>query len=278
MSSICSAGRAANWRRRARPRCRSGSGASVSASSCSTTWISTPRRTTSVISIAPLLVFHSPLDTIVSIGEAGKIFQAARHPKSFISLDKADHLLANREDAEYVAETLVAWASRYLGLGKHGFEQSIGTAPRVSEKEVLVTELDTRFQRGLYTHRHQWLADEPKSVGGSDLGPTPYDLLLMSLGACISMTVRTYARHQGLALDDVEVRLSQDRVHGRDCRDCDQDEGRVESIEVRLNILGALTPEERTRLLEIAARSPVYRTLAACTNVRIGFEEESPAP
>jgi uncharacterized OsmC-like protein len=92
------------------------------------------------------------------------------------------------------------------------------------------------------------------------------------------MTVRTYARHQGLALDDVEVRLSQDRVHGRDCRDCDQEEGRVEGIEVRLNILGALTPEERTRLLEIAARSPVYRTLAACTNLRIGFEEEPPAP
>lgn len=226
-----------------------------------------------------LLVFHSPLDTIVSIGEAGKIFQAARHPKSFISLDKADHMLGNREDAEYVAETLVAWASRYLGLGKHGFEQSIGTAPRVAEKEVLVTELDTRFQRGLYTHRHQWLADEPKSVGGSDLGPTPYALLLMSLGACISMTVRTYARHQGLALDDVEVRLSQERVHGTDCRSCEhegEDEGKLERVEVHLNILGALTPEERTRLLEIAARSPVYRTLAASTNVQMRFEEEPP--
>jgi putative redox protein len=101
----------------------------------------------------------------------------------------------------------------------------------------------------------------------------------MSLGACISMTVRTYARHQGLALDDVEVRLSQDRAHGTDCRDCaGEHEGKLERIEVGLNILGALTPDERIRLLEIAARSPVYRMLAACTSVRIGFEEEPPAP
>jgi putative redox protein len=118
------------------------------------------------------------------------------------------------------------------------------------------------------------------SVGGSDLGPDPYNLMLMSLGACISMTVRTYARHQGLALDDVEVRLSQERVHGTDCRVCEDEdahEGKLERVEVRLNILGALTPEARTRLLEIAARSPIYRTLAACTSVRIGFEAEPPS-
>jgi len=223
-----------------------------------------------------LLVFHSPLDTIVSIEEAAKIYQAARHPKSFISLDKADHLLTNREDAEYVAETLVAWASRYLGLGRHGFEQSIGTAPQVSEGEVLVTELDTRFLRGLYTHRHQWLADEPKAIGGSDLGPTPYDLLLMSLGACTSMTLRMYARHKGFPLDDIEVRLSHGRIHAEDCRDCDQADGKVERILMRLNIHGALTEEQRARLLEIARRCPVHRTLAAGPVIQTRFEEEPP--
>lgn len=224
-----------------------------------------------------LLVFHSPLDTIVSIQEAGKIYQAARHPKSFISLDNADHMLSNREDAEYVAETLVAWASRYLGLGRHAFEQSIGTAPRVPEGEVLVTELDTRFLRGLYTHRHQWLADEPKSVGGSDQGPTPYDLLLMALGACTSMTLRMYAEHKGMALDDVEVRLIHERIHAEDCRDCEQADGKLERIRIWLNIHGALTSEQRGRLLQIAARCPVHRTIAPGVRIQVDFEAEPQA-
>jgi putative redox protein len=221
-----------------------------------------------------LLVFHSPLDTIVSIEEAAKIYQAARHPKSFISLDKADHLLTNREDAEYVAETLVAWASRYLGLSRHGFEQSIGTAPKVAPGEVLVTELDTRFLRGIYTHRHQWLADEPKSLGGSDRGPSPYDLLLMALGACTSMTLRMYARHKGLPLDDVEVRLSHERIHAGDCRDCDQTEGKLERIRVQLDIHGALTPEQRARLVQIAARCPVHRTLKSNPLIQVELVED----
>ena len=167
----------------------------------------------------PLLVFHSPLDTVVDIKEAAKIYQSARHPKSFISLDKADHMLTNREDAEYVAETLVAWASRYLGIGKHAFEPSTGTAPAVAAHEVLVTEIDTNFLCGLYTDRHQWLADQPQAVGGTDLGPSPYDLVLMALGACTLMTLRQYAKHSGISLDDVEVRLSHERVYAEDCGD-----------------------------------------------------------
>lgn len=224
-----------------------------------------------------LLVFHSPLDTIVDIEEAAKIYQAARHPKSFISLDNADHMLSNREDAEYVAETLVAWASRYLGLGKHAFEPSTGTAPKVAPGEVLVTEIDTNFLRGLYTERHQSLADEPKSVGGSDLGPSPYDLLLMALGACTSMTLRMYAKRKGMDLDDVEVLLRHARDYARDCNACEEKVAKVDRIVQRINIHGNLSAAERRQLLEIAERCPVHSTLDAVPRIDTSYLEEEPS-
>jgi putative redox protein len=213
-----------------------------------------------------LLIFHSPVDEIVSIDEAAKLYRAARHPKSFISLDQADHLLTDREDSEYVAETLVAWASRYLGLRRHREEAGTGTAPELDAGEVLVTERNEGLLRGLYSQRHQLLADEPNALGGTDLGPNPYELLLMALGACTSMTLRMYARHRNLALDDVEVRLRHERSHGRDCKDSATKRGdgrRLEQIRMQIALTGDLTPEQRRRLLEIAERCPVRRTLSA---------------
>jgi len=216
----------------------------------------------------PLLVFHSPVDEIVSIDEASKLYRAALHPKSFISLDKADHLLSDREDAEYVAETLVAWAGRYLGLRRQQEEPSIGTAPEVDPGEVVVTERDEGFLRGLYGQRHQLFADEPIEAGGSDLGPNPYELLLMALGACTSMTLRMYASHNRLALDDVEVRLHHGRSHERDCTaDADDPSGsidaRLDRIVQQITLTGDLSGADRQRLLEIADRCPVHRTLEA---------------
>lgn len=208
-----------------------------------------------------LLVFHSPLDSIVSIDEAARIYQAARHPKSFISLDKADHLLSRREDAEYVAETLVAWASRYLELGEHPFERNYGTAPDVAAGEVLITELDKRFLRGTFTDSHQGLSDEPLKVGGKNLGPSPYDLLLMALGACTSMTLRMYANHKKLDLQDIEVRLQHAHVHADDCEHCTDGDSRIERISRSLVLRGDLSDAERERLREIADRCPVHRTL-----------------
>jgi putative redox protein len=212
-----------------------------------------------------LLIFHSPVDEIVSIEEAAKIYRAALHPKSFISLCEADHLLTNREDSEYVAETLVAWASRYLGLRQHVEEAGSGTAPEVGPGEVVVTERDERFLRGLYSEHHQLLADEPRSVGGSGLGPGPYDLLLMALGACTSMTLRMYANRKGLALDDVEIRLRHERLHvddcGTDCDDPDAAPAKLERIVRQIALTGDLSDGERARLLQIADRCPVHRTL-----------------
>lgn len=204
---------------------------------------------------AALLVFHSPLDTIVSIDEAAKIYQAALHPKSFISLDRADHLLSRAADAEYVARTMATWVSRYLDFAGGDENQP---RPDLQDGEVLITEMNHRFLRGMYTSSHFARADEPLRFGGSDLGPTPYDLLLMSLGACTSMTLRMYASRKKLPLEDVQIRLLHERVHAEDCVDCEQ---KLERITRRITLIGDLNREQRQRLLEIADRCPVHRTL-----------------
>jgi putative redox protein len=215
----------------------------------------------------PLLVFHSPRDQIVSIREAAKIYRAARHPKSFISLDHADHLLSRREDAEYVAETMVAWASRYLGLSRVRQERSRGTAPEVSPGEVLVTEMDKRFLRGLYADHHQINSDRPRAAGGSDLGPSPYELLLMSLGACTSMTIRQVANRLEIPLDDVAVTLRHDRSDARDDAAGSVAVGPIRRIEQVIELYGRLSDDDRRRLLEAAGLCPVLAVLEKALTV-----------
>ena len=205
-----------------------------------------------------LLIFHSPIDKIVSVDQAAGIYQAARHPKSFISLDQADHLLSKAADAEYVGATIAAWAGRYLELPVAGADQKLKKAIDLSDGEVFVSELNKKFLRGLYTTGHDWLADEPEKYGGNNLGPTPYDLLLLSLGACTSMTLRMYANRKKLELDDVEVKLIHERVHAEDCEGCND---KIERITRKIKLVGNLTEQERQRLLEIADRCPVHRTM-----------------
>jgi uncharacterized OsmC-like protein/alpha/beta superfamily hydrolase len=207
---------------------------------------------------AALIVFHSPVDTIVSIDQAAKIYQSAKHPKSFISLDNADHLLSKASDAEYVGKTLAAWASRYLKIDSEDQKTNLVQNQVLEPGQVLVSELDKKFLRGLFSDNHQLMADEPVKSGGTNLGPTPYDLLLMSLGACTSMTLRVYANHKKIPLDDVEVTLEHERDHAEDCDGCND---KIERLTRKITLTGDLSDEQIQRLLAIADRCPVHRTL-----------------
>ena len=204
-----------------------------------------------------LLVFHSPVDETVSIHEAEKIYRSAKHPKSFISLDDADHLLTRAGDAEYVGATIAAWAMRYVAEPENLERKANG----VKEGQVVVAEKNKQFTRTVMTDTHVWLADEPASAGGGDLGPDPYEHLLAALGACTSMTIRMYANHKKLPLDDVTVTLSHDREHVTDCEGCRSEPHQIEVINRTVTLKGDLTEENRERLLQIANRCPVHRTL-----------------
>ncbi len=210
---------------------------------------------------AALLVLHSPTDEVVSIDHARRLYELARHPKSFVALDGADHLLTRREDSQFVADVLSVWARRYL--------EEPGTAPAAAPAppaelepgEVRVTSLDGPFRQTVRAGRHAWIADEPASVGGADSGPTPYDELLAALGTCTSMTLAMYARRKGWPLEGVDVRLRHDREHSRDCEDCPEKDARIDVLSADLALRGPLDDEQRARLLEIAHRCPVHRTL-----------------
>ena len=206
-----------------------------------------------------LLVFHAPRDATVSIDNAGQIFVAAKHPKSFVSLDDADHLLTRKADGIYVANVLSAWATRYLD----GEAVAKDTAALSAEPgTVVVQETGAgRFTQRIAAGKHLLSADEPPSVGGGDTGPTPYDLLLAGLGACTSMTLRIYAARKKWPLERVTVTLRHEKIHAEDCADCETKEGRLDRIERRVAIAGPLDAAQRDKLLEIADKCPVHRTL-----------------
>ncbi len=212
----------------------------------------------------PLAVFHAPLDQVVGIDNATGLFLAAKHPKSFISLDGADHLLSRERDALYVGDTVASWASRYLwpDAGEPVARQD-GT-PR----EVAVAETGRgRFEAGISVGPTRLLADEPRSVGGGGNGPDPYELVSAGLGACTAMTIRMYADRKDWPLERVEVRLTHAKDHAEDCAQCE--EGRkVDIFEREIAVYGQLDEDQRTRLLEIADRCPVHRTLHETVVVR----------
>jgi uncharacterized OsmC-like protein/alpha-beta hydrolase superfamily lysophospholipase len=218
-----------------------------------------------------LLMFHSPTDDTVGIDNASEIFLAAKHPKSFISLTGADHLISRSSDATYVARVIAAWADRYLDM-------AVDAEPAEDTPSGTVAVRETRrgqFQQEVILGRHRLLADEPIKDGGLDTGPGPYDLLLAALGACTSMTVRLYADHKQIPLLRTQVRLRHEKIYAKDCAECETKEGKIDHIERAITFEGDLTAEQRARLLEIADKCPVHRTLKSEVDIRT---TEEPRP
>ncbi len=209
---------------------------------------------------AALLVMHAPRDQIVGIENAAQIFQAASHPKSFVTLDEADHLITRAEDAEYAAEVISAWAGRYLDLSP--------PAPPIGAPEgvVRVSEADANgfLQDVNAGPLHHVLADEPLAYGGTNKGMTPYGFLAAGLGACTSMTIRMYARRKKMALETVWVDIRHDKVHAQDA---EGNGSKIDTFVREIHLIGDLNPDERQRLLEIADRCPVHRTLEGSSHI-----------
>ncbi len=211
-----------------------------------------------------LLVLHAPLDDTVGIDNATRIFIKAKHPKSFVSLDRADHLLSNREDAAYAARVIAGWASRHL--------KPLAAGEHDAVENVVVTETgEGKFQNLVAAGVHRLLADEPVSVGGLNTGPTPYDYLAIALGACTSMTIRMYAEFKKIDLGEISVEVSHAKVHAEDCMDCaasqKQNGGKIDRFERLISTGGSVSPELEAKILSIADKCPVHKTLEAGASV-----------
>lgn len=205
------------------------------------------------------LIMHSPVDEVVAVDHARRLFEMLKHPKSFVSLDNADHLLSRVDDSRYVADVLAAWASRFVPE-----PPPTAAAEALAAGLVRVGEVGEKYTQQIAVRTHRLIADEPESLGGKDRGPTPYELLQAALGACTAVTLRMYADRKGWPLQQIDVEVYKERIHAADCVDCEQTEGMIEVLRKRIDLVGdALDAEQRTRLLQIADRCPVNRTLKA---------------
>jgi uncharacterized OsmC-like protein/alpha/beta superfamily hydrolase len=262
-----------------------------------------------------LLVMHSPVDDTVSIDNATQIFVAARHPRSFISLDNADHLLTRREDASYVASLIAAWSQRYLpmepatiepdgsarsvasavsaisamsaisaagnpgALGNVGAITPVAVLGALPAGTVLVEETHAGgYQQRISAGTHQWLVDEPQSYGGIDSGPAPYDMLVAALGACTSITLRMYAQRKGWPLEHIAVSLHHEKIHATDCAACETREGKIDRIDREITLQGPLDEAQRAALLLMADKCPVHRTLHSEVLIRTRVTDDTSAP
>ena len=204
-----------------------------------------------------LLVMHAPTDDTVGIDNATRIFVAAKHPKSFVSLAGADHLVSQKRDATYVADVVASWAEHYLDPVALE-DPKAADGPRAT---IVRETRESKFQQTVTVGPHRMIADEPVAVGGADSGPGPYDFVLAGLGACTSMTMRLYAERKALPLDRVTVTLRHNKIHAEDCEACETKSGMLDQIEREILIEGNLDAEQRAKLLEIADKCPVHRTL-----------------
>ncbi|HET6159588.1 MAG TPA: alpha/beta fold hydrolase [Dongiaceae bacterium] len=216
-----------------------------------------------------LLIFHATQDKIVGIENARLAYEAALHPKSFIALDGADHFISRREDATYIADLLAAWASRYLESGERVAE------PQAAAGTVVVTSAgEGIFPQLISAHGHRLRADEPVEAGGTDTGPGPYDFLLAGLGACTAMTLRLYADRKKWPLANAHVTLRHNKIHAEDCAECETKAGMLDKMERMIRLDGPLDADQKARLMEIADKCPVHRTLTSEVRIETRIAED----
>jgi putative redox protein len=199
------------------------------------------------------LILHSPQDKIVGINNATEIYKALKHPRSFISLDGADHLLSNQEDSFYAGNVIASWAMRYLETEEKQKPQT--------DKQALARLAGEEFTTEIVTGNHSLLADEPREAGGNDLGPSPYDLVSSGLAACTAMTIRMYANRKKWKLSEVRVHVEHKREHSDDCDTCETSNSRIDKFYRDIELEGDLDDSQKNRMLEIANKCPVHRTL-----------------
>ena len=203
-----------------------------------------------------LLIMHSPQDSIVEISNAEEIYKAAKHPKSFISLNGSDHLLMNKEDSSYVGKVIASWTEKYIELPE---EESLESDHQVVASLNFADDFTTQMKLG----RHYITADEPISFGGQDFGPTPYELVSAGLSACTAMTIQMYAKRKEWKVDDVEVHTSYSKKHAEDCNECESPSSKIDTFSREIKFEGNLDEEQIKKLLEIADKCPVHKTLSS---------------
>lgn len=209
----------------------------------------------------PLLILHSPQDQTVGIKNAEEIYVAAHHPKSFISLDGSDHLLSNKTDSQYAGEVISGWAKRYLNIDPQHDE------PKTKHQVVASLDREDGFTTQMKVGNHYMIADEPTDVGGNDFGPSPYELVSAGLSACTAMTVQMYAKRKGWQIDNIEVHTSYSRSHAADCEDCETNSTKIDTFHRQIKLTANLDEKQRKRILEIADKCPVHKTLHSETQV-----------
>ncbi|MEM7380710.1 MAG: bifunctional alpha/beta hydrolase/OsmC family protein [Bacteroidota bacterium] len=208
----------------------------------------------------PLLIMHSPQDSTVEIKNAEEIYVAARHPKSFVSLDGADHLLSKKEDSVYVGKVISEWSQRYLEIPE---EEDLKTDHEV----VASLDAEDGFSTQMRVGNHYMTADEPTSFGGNDFGPSPYELVSAGLSACTAMTIQMYTRRKGWDVQNVEVHTSYGKEHAQDCEACESDTAKIDTFNREIKLTGDLDAKQKARIMEIADKCPVHRTLHSETQV-----------
>lgn len=214
-----------------------------------------------------LLILHSPQDDIVPISHAEKLYRAAKHPKSFISLDGADHMLSNKKDSQYAGKMIAAWAEKYLDLNE---EEEV-----VTDHQVIAELGKEGFTTTISVGKHHFIADEPKSLGGMELGPNPYEFVSSGLAACTSMTIQMYARRKKWEIEKVETHVSYNKKYASDCENCEDKSAKIDTFQREIIIKSELDEKQLNRLLEIADKCPVHKTLTSVAEIITNLKSEN---